>query len=528
MRFAALSLALAAAACRPAPRGAGRAGEGLHVVIHASRQDAGERRAHVDDRRWLDVPRDGWLDIPDVDGGLTLDSVVVDSVTDPGGVTAGQCHRVRADRGVAGGAWLVGHDVTFTTAAGATVRGRVTDIAGLIGVIRDDELGEVEVTALSVDRADEEDRGDGTLRSLDEVMPGGGPVTDEPDQPWTDALLGRLAAGRTRDGDAVYGPLVALRAASAHVRTPDGRHATIVLGTVARLEVAGVSGAPTLRCRVRARRPGRQLVRAAYASDGFGWSASYRAVLPPGDDASLTSIDVAARYTIEAPALATARLATVELVAGLPDGDEPPAPVWRGEVRIGGGPVVVHGAPEPREARLGWVYRGAIQDDVDEPSSEVWRGGSHSLVWRELALAPAPGDLPGPIELVIDAAAARAVRGHVPAADPARPRAIRLPIATSATLFGFRRKRMLVNEAGVLADEILYSVSNRGDAPVRVTIEEELRDLHEPRIRHEKPDGAVELRRDRWRRVVEIAPGGIAQGAVVVQYRLEPRAGRDR
>lgn len=501
----ALGLLVAATACHPAPRGRlAAARDGLSVAIYADRGGAPDRgRAYLDDRRWLDVPAAGWLDIVDVAADLELDSVVVASASDPGGFEASQCQRLGADLGA--GAWLVGHEVTMTTAGGDEIRGHVREVGGLIGVIHDDERGvAVEVRQIT------------SVLGLE-----GDDLRPDP------AMLGEHAYGRLDDGSAVYGPIVALRTATATVETADAQRVVVELRALAHVRVAGVSGAPTLRCRVRARRPGRHLVRASYASDGFRWTASYRAALPDGD-AAIAAIAVATRFTIAAPILTTARPATVELLAGLPDGDEPPLSVWRGDVAIGGGAVVVLGEPIERDARLGWVYRGALGSADEDATSEYWHTASHGLVWQELALAPRPDDVPGPIEIVIDAAAARVVRAQLPAADRGPPTAIRLPITTSSSLVGFRRKRQLVRDGAAIADEVLYSVSNRGDRPMRVTIEEELRAYQGARLRHERPEGAGELRPDRFRRVVEIAPGGIAQGAIVIQYGVEPIVRRPR
>ena len=71
-------------------------------------------------------------------------------------------------------------------------------------------------------------------------------------------------------------------------------------------------------------------------------------------------------------------------------------------------------------------------------------------------------------------------------------------------------------------------MANRGEHPAQVTIEEELRAFRGAKLRHERPEGAGELRPDRFRRVVDIAPGGIAQGAFVVQYGIEPIVRRRR
>lgn len=504
MRPAGLVLLAAAAACHGVPRGsAGAVHDGLGVTIYSDR-GARPGRAYVDDRRWLEVPAAGWLAIPDVAAELDLDSVVVASASDPDGFVASQCERVGAEDGLGTGAWLIGHPVALTTAGGAEVRGTVREVGGLVAVIHDDEVGAVEVVRVSA------------VPDGDDQLAGG---TGDP--------RGTIAYGRTADGSSVYGPVIALHASTATVETATGERVVIALGALAQLRVEGVTGSPTLRCRVRARRPGRHLVRTAYASAGFDWSASYRTTLPPGDG-PIDAIAVTTRYAISAPAPASARPATVELIAGLPGDSEAPVSVWTGPASIGGGEVVVIGAPVEREARLGWVYRGALSAPDDDDSSDYWHLSSHGLVWLELALAPRPSDVPGPLDVVIDAAAARVVRAELPAADLAHPAAIRIPITASSTLVGFRRKRQLVHDASAIADEILYSVANRGDRPVTVTIEEELRGYQGAQLRHQRPEGAGELRRDRFRRVVEIAAGGIAQGAFVVQYSAEPAPRRPR
>jgi|GEM_PF-3237349 len=506
MRQVALGLGLGLiVACRGAPRHPTVvAGAGLTVAIYADRSGVGGR-AYVDDRRVLEVPRDGTLDIVDVAGDLELDSVVVASAGDPGAFEASQCERLGADRGLGTGAWLVGHQVAMTTASGAEIAGIVRELGGMVGVIADDDLGAVEVEQLSAVPTDDDDASAATV--------GQGA-----------ALIGRVAYGRTRRGDAVYGPVVSVRASTAAIETADGIRVVVALGALASVRVAGVSGQPTLRCRVHARRPGKQLVRIAYASPGVGWQASYRATLPTDgvDGAELRSLAVATRFAIVATPFWTARPATIELVAGLPDGQAAPVSVWRGQASLGGGPVLVLGAPVEREARLGWVYRGALASPGETDVSDYWHVPSHGLVWLELALAPRPSDVPGPIEIVVDAAAARGVRALVPPANRLDPDAIRIPITASASLVGFRRKRQLVHDGTAIADEVLYSVANRGDAPVTVTIEEELRGFRGAQLRHQQPQDAGAIARGRFRRVVAIGPGAVAQGAFVVQYQPEP------
>ncbi len=488
-RWLGLGGALALAACahgggaRPATQ------PGLAITIHVDRA-TGAGRAFVDDRRWLAVPADGWVELPDVALDVELDSVVLAAVDGRGGLTASECAPAGVARGVRDLPGSLGRAVEVTVAGGAVIAGALVALGEPVTIVDDRALGRVEAS---------------------ELEGSAGPIAGA-------ATVGETVRGVTAGGDRVLGRVVSVGPQTLTIATPDGLARPVALAAVAAIRI--VDDHPGLRCRVTSRAPGRQLVRLCYASPGFGWTASYRVEL--AGEAAITAAPLTPRYTIVAPGLPTPRAATVRLVAGLPEGPIAPAEAWRGALTVGGGPVVVTGATEARPARTGWVYRGALPLADDGPAGAYWHAASHGLVWRELALAPAPTDVAGPLEVVLDGDATRRVRAALPAPALEPAIAVRVPLATSATLIGYRHKRELARDDRHVVDEILYSVANHGDRPVEVTIEEELRYPVGAVVRFERPEpaeGGGELKRDRWRRVVTVAPDGVARGAVVVQYR---------
>lgn len=478
---AAAAFALALGACaRPTTVPAGNATPGLAVTIHADRAGGGGR-AFVDDRRWLELPRDGWLELPDVAGDLELGSVVIDLVGAPGGLRTGECHAGGLRGGLAGLRAALGQAVTITTTDGGTVAGTLSAVGPDVALVRDDHLGVVTVYEMT----------NGT------PWPAPGTIVD--------AVAG--------SDDRVLGPLLSVGPRTLALTVDGDRVRELSIDAVA---AVALDRAAALRCHVTTTHPGRQLVRIAYASPGFAWSAGYRVELPGGD--GLTSVAVTTRFTVAAPALATPRPARVRLVAGLPDSAVAPAEVWAGEVTLGGAPVVFASAPVEREARLGLVYRGALGGEP--PTSEYWHAGSHGLVQSELALAPLATDVRGPLDVVLDGDG-RQVRVALPAPTLDPPMASRLPLTASATLFGYRAKRELVRDLDHIVDEILYSVTNHGDQPATITVEEELR-FPTVEVRMARPEGTGELGAGRWRRVIEVPPDGVVRGAVVLQYRTRP------
>jgi hypothetical protein len=497
-----LALAATGAACRGGVAQPPRASsdERLSIVIHAGRDTAAPGRAHVDERRWREVPARGALELGTVAAGLELDSVVVESESDRGGLTTRSCDVVAAAGALDQTAWLWGRTVVVVTDDGARVEGVVVEVGDPMAVVADDEAETRELVPRASVRPDAED-----------VPAHAGPPR-----------VGDAVSAVDRDGRELYGTFVAVVPERLVVRAAGGKVTSVPPDRIQRVAVDGVPAEPTLRCEVESRRPGRHLVRVTYATTGVTWRAGHTiASLPEGGAAgAVTTIELATAYTISADAFPAPHRAHVQLVLGLPGESEVPVTVWQGDATIGGGTVRVHGQPAPRRARVDRVYRGAEEDPAANPRRPEWRDTSISTVWRELAFERTAADAPGPVRVAVrdSSDAVLWVDGEIPTGAAATG-AVRVPLRRELDLVGFRRKVGRDRAGQVLVDEITYSVANRGDAAAEVLVEEPLRGSVRPAVLHEKHAG--ELLRDRWRARVTVPPGGIVQGQVVLQYRFK-------
>lgn len=263
-----------------------------------------------------------------------------------------------------------------------------------------------------------------------------------------------------------------------------------------------------LRCHVGAG-PGRRRVRLVYSSPSFAWAPRYRVrVLDP------STVEFAARYLVTAPPSSRGGPVAVTLVAGLPQDQAGAAPVqvWSGPVVLDG-PLTLMAPALKRAARAGWVYRGQVVSEDD------YRFESRTEVAYELELTPTAADVPGLADITSEQAEVTAMlspqwRGRV----DGQIAPLRVSLAVSDTLTGFRRWRYVASVGDGAIDEILYSVANRGDAPVTVRVEEPLRGRG-ARIRASAPPDQGALVEDRWERSITVAPGALVRGAVAIEYR---------
>lgn len=477
------------------------AAESLSIMIHAGRDPAMPGRAHVDERRWREVPAKGEIELGAVASGLELDSVVVESESDPGALTTRSCDVVAASGGLRETAWLWGRTISVAVDGGPPVEGVVVDVGDPMAVIED------------------EDSHDRTAAPRESVRPDAEDLASHAGPP----QIGDAVSAQDRDGRELFGRFVAVVPERLVVRDAAGKLTSVPPDRVLRVTVDGVPAEPTLRCEIESRRPGRHLVRVTYATTGVTWSAAHTiASLPDGGagvPGAVASIDLVTAYTLTADALPSPRAAHVQLVLGLPGESEPPETVWRGDATIGGGPVRVASAPVSRRARIDRVYRGAEEDPVANPRRAEWREMSTSAVWRVLAFERTPADAPGPVRVALRDASdtVRWVDGEI-AGSVVDTAAVRIALVLEPDLVGFRRK--LGRELRqAIVDEVSYSVANRGEAPVEVLVEEPLRGVARPTVAFEKHDG--ELLRDRWRASITVPHGGIVQGQVVLQYRFK-------
>ncbi|MEZ4404340.1 MAG: hypothetical protein R3B06_30245 [Kofleriaceae bacterium] len=443
--IAAASVALALlAGCRvPAPPRAA-VGAGRAVTLYATTGEDPAGVALVDDRRWLDVPADGWLWLTDVAATLDLATVTLASVAAPGSLTVAACRRGGAEVGLTSA--LVGRQVEATLTGGSVVTGEVTAVGVPVAVRR------------------------------------GG----DPDVP-----------------DAVAPQLTVTTAAGLQIALPAAQV------TAVRVTDDGATG---LGCRVRSRRPGRQLVRVSYAVDGARWDAAYRLGVPDGAGDGAVAVALAPRFTVVAPQLRWTEPVELRLAAGVPGRGQPPAVVWQGPVHLDGATVVVPGLARPRAGATRWVYRGMV-DAGGRVTDDDWGTASTGAVVRELAVPIVAGDVAG--RVVRDGATGG---GAIVVPAPGPGTTVRVTGAASHALVGYRRKRLLVRDGTYVADEVVYSVANRGDVAATVVIDEPLR-ARAVAIRFELPAKAGVVVDDHWQRVVDVPAGGMVRGAVVFEYR---------
>jgi hypothetical protein len=484
VRAAALALAVAGglSACRtPAARGpGGPAALGLAVTIDQPAAGGGAV-ARVDDRRALEVPARGTLDVDGVAPGLALDSVVLDAIARPGALRVERCALLDHAQAFAGG-WIVGRAIEVTTAGGARLAGTVVEVEAVAVIALGG--GEVEL-------------------SLAELAAGAASATP---------ALGDEVTVPTPLGDQL-GTLERIDLHSLALHDQAGVRQAIRFDAIAILRVPELPAAPTLRCEVRTARPGRQAVRLAYRAAGASFQAGYQ--IAAVDDAT-TAIALAPRYDVELAGVGAPGQAVDVTLRALPADErgEPPMVLWRGPLAAGPGPRTAIGVPSTRAAQVRRLYRGA--EVGDDSRARDWNADSIAAVWRELAFERAATDLPGPLRIATADGGVTVWHAGELAAAPAGTRLVRVPLAIDRALIGYRERVLHDDELG-LADEVRFSVANLGPAPVRVIVEEPLRDLGRPDVRFAAPAVGTLAARV-WQLELEVAPGAIERAAVLLQY----------
>lgn len=500
----AVAAVAALAACRggPAARPHDGAGAGRSVVIHAGRDGVTGGRAHVDDRSWREVPASGELELGPVPARLELESVVVESISDPGGLRARSCHVISAADGLAEPGWLWGRTITFVLRDGAVVRGRVLEVGEPVAVIDDGEVrARVPVASLRHDLEEDDESPGRPPRPGDDVFADDG------------------------EGNEAWGTFAAVIPDHLAIESGGARR-VIDADTIARISVDGVPAAPTLRCAVAGARPGRHLVRVAYATPGLTWRAAYQVIVEPPAAGVIDDVRFTPSFDITATDLAAPWPARVRLVLGVPGEPEPPVTVWEGDATLGGGTVHVAGEPVRRRARVDLVYRGAVEDDAENPRFSDWRSASRATVVRELALQRLVTDAPGPLRVGVrdPAAPMRWLDGELPMLTGPDPSlVVRVPLAVASDLVGFRRKLGRAPDATRVVDDVTFSVANRSDRDEVVVIEEPVRNVARPTLLYARlgeTSTQGDLLRDRWRASVTVPAGALMQGQVVLQYRF--------
>jgi hypothetical protein len=381
------------------PRGASEAG--LSLTYYADRKQSPEdtdvkRILVVEQRRWVDVGADKTLDIDQIDEGADLESLVIESLSNPGGLKLGGCSRdLVSIRGGASTAW-VGRKAVITVGRGRSAEGTITSV---------------------------------------------------------------------RDGQLI-------------LASDDGRVTAVTLQEAKSFTLIG--GDAQVRCQVESG-TGKQLVRVVYTTPGLTFSSEHTMVVRL-DDVGVGTAEITPRFTVYTPAWQV--VADVALYDGIPGGAHPPHEVFRGPVTLTGDPVIVAGEVIKAPARLDAVYRGAVVSPGEPARDQYWRNGMTMDVWEWLELDLGDDTMPpGRVMLEVNQTGEPVPQPAMVEADaielvnPETDRSgqIRIKLWPSVDLRGMRMKYPLSVLDNGLTESLLFSVSNGGDRPREILIEEELR-----------------------------------------------------
>jgi hypothetical protein len=269
--------------------------------------------------------------------------------------------------------------------------------------------------------------------------------------------------------------------------------------------------APIVRCAV-AGGPGRRLVRILYVSHSLGYRTQHDLVMATADRAQL-----ATRFTIATPAWR--ERADVVVFDGVPGGTRAPTELARGTVTLDGSVAILTTATHDVGARLRWIYDGAISTPDADGADVSWNAGSvHAVwVWAELpntTLAPGPIHvrvaLPDQPERELDAAAGLRDKDRASGL-------LRIPLWADADLIGSRSRFSDGGDTGELAERLLLSVANTGEAPREVWVEEHVRPSRHRKIERAWPKRPMAAG-DIVRAKVEVKPHAIERVGYTITY----------
>jgi len=227
--------------------------------------------------------------------------------------------------------------------------------------------------------------------------------------------------------------------------------------------------AATVRCAVTAA-PGRHLVRILYVSRSLGYRAQHDVAMTAPDRAQLAS-----RFTFPTPSWHDR--AEVTVFDGAPGGDKLPVQLARGLVVLDGSIAILATPPRDQAARLRRVYDGAVATKGVDPADMAWNAESTHAVWVWLEL-PHVTLAPGPIHARIELANEPVRELDLePGLRETTDQLLRLPLWADNALTGTRQRfsdPSYVELSGV-AERVMLSISNLGDVPRDVWVEEHVR-----------------------------------------------------
>jgi hypothetical protein len=302
----------------------------------------------------------------------------------------------------------------------------------------------------------------------------------------------------------------------------DAAGATTAVSTNRWRAIRLVGGDSLVRCLVTSGE-GRRLVRVVYTTTALGFHAEHTMRVALAADGTGTA-EITPRFTVDTPAWQLT--ADVALYDGMPGGARAPREVFRGPVTLTGESVVVAAPMQRAAARLEAVYRGAIPIPNEAATDPYWRQQSTLDVWDWLTLDLGDATLPpGRITMEIARAGdavpepAIAEPDALELVDPADRSRVRIKLWPVPELRGSRMKTNLSSVTSQLRESILFAISNSGDRPRDVIIEEELRPARTRAVLRPFPkkptvrDGVLRIR-------LRAMPGAAAHAGYVLDYQF--------
>lgn len=267
---------------------------------------------------------------------------------------------------------------------------------------------------------------------------------------------------------------------------------------------------PVVRCTAASGGDGPRLVRVLYVSTALSYTAQHTVELAAAERAT-----IATRFAIATPSWGGR--ADAVLFEGVPGGEKPPVELASGALALDGSTAVLGAAPREVAARVRRVFDGATRTGVGDSADPAWgRDSIHAVwVWLELdGVTLTPGvtrahlELPG--EAVRDIDVPAAGREHTAAGT-------RLPLWIDEDLRGHRQRSVGDADGASLTDRLSFSVSNIGEAPREVWIEERLRAAKRVTLKNAWPARPAQTS-EVVRTKVLVKPGATERLGFVIDY----------
>jgi hypothetical protein len=265
----------------------------------------------------------------------------------------------------------------------------------------------------------------------------------------------------------------------------------------------------TVRCTV-AGAPGRHLVRILYVSHSLGYRAQHDIAVTAPDRARIVT-----RYAFTTPSWH--EHADVTVFDGVPGGERLPSELARGPVALDGSIAILGSPPRDVAATLRRIYDGAVPTPGVDVADPAWNAEStHAVwVWLELRAPLAPGPVRAHVELpgepVRDLELAAALR-------EAHGAGVRLPLWLDANLAGSRlRFADPTMDDATSSERLMLSISNLGDVPREVWVEEHVRPSRHRKIERAWPQRPM-ASGDVVREKLDVEPHAIARAGYTVTY----------